>query len=240
MKLVLGPENLQTELDFKIIEKINGMPVVSGKICNVNKIGLYLSGGPDSAALLCLILAELANMNDKLPVHCFIVDKNEGQVHYAIDTIKEVEKLFNTQITYSIEEHQQDIDFPSRLGSKTYKHIYNISPKTIFYQGINNPPDKSIKKFSSVVPRDYGNKTSFFYQNSVMCFPFLFLHKPQILDIFYKLNCESVIQYTQSCYMQSVGACGKCYSCEEREWGFEVLNKKDPIISKCRCRYTIQ
>jgi hypothetical protein len=229
MRLILGPESLQTELDFRILERKNGLPVVCGKISNANKIGLFLSGGPDSAALLCLILAELANADYKLSVHCFIVDKNEGQVHYGIDTIKEVEKLFNTSITYTVEEHLPDPGFPSRLGTRTYNHIIDSSPRTIFYQGVNNPPDESIKKFSSIVPRDYGNDVAIYYKNSIMCFPFLFLHKPQILDIFYKLGCESVIQYTQSCFILSKGICGNCFSCEERAWGFEMLGKQDPI-----------
>jgi hypothetical protein len=231
MKISLGPQNLQTEFEFNIFKKIAGIRLVHNQISNANKIGVFLSGGPDSAALLCLILAELTNTNNDVPVHCFIVDKNEGQVHYGIDTIKEAEKLFNKQITYSIEEHHPDSEYPSRLGSKTYKHITENNLRTIFYQGINNPPDESIKTFSSDVPRSYGNKTVLSYGSSLMCFPFLFLHKPQIMDVFYKLGCESVIQYTQSCYIQSSGSCGKCYSCEERAWGFEALGKLDPQIT---------
>ena len=74
---------------------------------------------------------------------------------------------------------------------------------------------------------DYGFNENSYVFNS----PFLFMHKPQILDILYKLGCESVIPYTHSCTQLEVGQCGLCYSCEERAWGFKMLDKQDPAIS---------
>jgi hypothetical protein len=230
MKLLLGPENLQTDFEFVIFKKKAGMRLVHNQLSNADKIGVYLSGGPDSAALLCLIIVELKRieMINKVPIHCFIVDKGEGQVDCAVDVIKETEKIYNVSLTYELVEHIPDENYPSRLGSKTYKLISDNNLKMIFYQGINNPPPEDLKKFS-VTYRRYGEREVTLINNKIYCFPFIHLHKPQILDIFYKLNCESVIKYTQSCFMQSKGACGTCFSCEERAWGFEMLGKKDPI-----------
>jgi hypothetical protein len=232
MKLILAENtDLEKEFEFSIFRKINNIPLVHNHISRANKIGLYLSGGPDSAALLCLIISELklTNLIDKVPIHCFIVDKGEGQVDCAIDVVKEVERIYSISMTYEVIEHLPDEINPSRLGSRTYKLISDNNPDTIFYQGINNPPPEELKKFS-VTWRGYGEKEVIYDRNKqLMCFPFLFLHKPQILDIFYKLNCESVIQYTQSCFILSKGICGNCFSCEERAWGFEMLKKQDPI-----------
>ena len=52
-----------------------------------------------------------------------------------------------------------------------------------------------------------------------------------MLDIFFKLNVEHIINYCHSCVIQEEGQCGKCYSCEERAWGFKMLDKQDPAIS---------
>jgi hypothetical protein len=71
---------------------------------------------------------------------------------------------------------------------------------------------------------DHGFKINGMYYTS----PFLFLHKPQMLDIFYKLKCEEIIPYCHSCVIKEKEQCGTCYSCEERAWGFEMLGKVDP------------
>ena len=231
MKLLLAENTLlEKTFNFTIFRKVGNFNLVHNHISRANKIGLYLSGGPDSAALLCLIVRELIDtkMIDQTPVHCFIVDKGEGQVNCAIDVIKEVERIYSVNITYEVIEHLPDSEYPSRLGSRTCQLITDNNPNTIFYQVINNPPPAELKKFS-VTYRGYGEQEIIWLgNNQLMCFPFLHLHKPQILDVFYKLNCESVIQYTQSCL--SKGRCNNCFSCEERAWGFSVLGKTDTIL----------
>lgn len=230
MKLLLAENtSLEKEFNFTIFRKVGNFQIAHNQISQANRIGLYLSGGPDSAALLCLIVRELIDtkMIDQVLVHCFIVDKGEGQVDSAIDVVNEVIRIFSVNITYEVVAHLPDQEYPSRLGSRTYKLLYDNNPSTIFYQGVNNPPPEELVKFS-VSWRGYGDKEVMRISNSqLLVFPFLHLHKPQILDIFYKLNCESVIQYTQSCFILSKGMCNSCFSCEERAWGFQMLNKTD-------------
>jgi 7-cyano-7-deazaguanine synthase in queuosine biosynthesis len=72
---------------------------------------------------------------------------------------------------------------------------------------------------------DHGKRINNTYYTS----PFLFLHKPQMIDIFYKLAVEDIIPYCHSCVLQEIKKCGVCYSCEERAWGFEMLGKQDVI-----------
>ena len=75
--------------------------------------------------------------------------------------------------------------------------------------------------------RPFSQKLNVVYRDEPYIYrsPFLSLHKPQILDIYYKLGCENIIQYTHSCTVQAVGSCNNCYSCKEREWGFTALGK---------------
>ena len=83
-------------------------------------------------------------------------------------------------------------------------------------------PD-DIRPFSQRLTVDYVNTKTF---NKVTS-PFLFLHKPHIVDLIYQLGCEDVISLTQSCSAQPIGNCGTCYACAERKWGFDALGKID-------------
>jgi 7-cyano-7-deazaguanine synthase in queuosine biosynthesis len=86
--------------------------------------------------------------------------------------------------------------------------------------GINKMAPDDIRPFKQTLKIEYGNSK----YNSYYSSPFLFLHKPQIIDILYKLNCEDLIPYTQSCNTLQVGKCGECYACAERKWGFDYLD----------------
>lgn len=236
MKLLLGPPNLEIEFEFVLPQQkkaVANLPLARKMNYEINKLGIYLSGGLDSAALLCLILAELqaTNNQDNYSVHCFIVDKNEDQVQHALNIIKEAEKIFDVNINFDVYNNELDnYTKPGRISNRVYKQIGDQHTGIIFYQGLNDIPSSDIKTFNSTF-EGYNNLTKYSkLGNKPAHFPFLKLHKPQILDIFYKLNCESVIQYTQSCTRESTKQCGECYWCEERTWGFSMLDKIDPQL----------
>jgi 7-cyano-7-deazaguanine synthase in queuosine biosynthesis len=94
----------------------------------------------------------------------------------------------------------------------------------VTYMGINRMAPDEIRPFPQKLIIDYGWTPI----GKVFSAPFLFLHKPQILDIIYQLGCEDLIPYTRSCNVQSDDPCGECYSCAERKWGFDALGKTDP------------
>jgi 7-cyano-7-deazaguanine synthase in queuosine biosynthesis len=230
MKLILGPKILQTEFEFSIFKKVGNLLTVDGKITRkIDKIGVYLSGGLDSAALLCLIIEELKQVGllDTIQVLCFTVDKGEGQVQYAVNVVKEVEHLFNISLEHIIFANERFTNRPGRIGQDTYKKISEYTENIILYQGINNTPPPEVVTFNSTF-EGYGNIKSMTIYSKTLLFPFLNLHKPQIIDILYQLNCSSVIKHTQTCTERSAGNCGVCYWCEERAWGFNMLEKIDP------------
>jgi len=230
MKLLLGPENLQTELDFDVFKTKSKFKIFGNKIQSIKNIGVFLSGGLDSAALLCLIISDLKSKNalNDFKIICFTVDKGEGQVCYATNVINEVSAMFNVAIEHIVFLNEGFTSRPGRIGKDTYEKISNYTTNILFYQGINNVPPSDVKVFNSSFEGYIVTEVSVLGKNT-MLFPFLNLHKPQIIDIIYKLNCESVIQYTQTCTERSLGRCGVCYWCEERAWGFEMLKKQDPI-----------
>ena len=229
MKLILGPENLQTEFEF-ILYKVSGnLMFSSNKILSKKyyNIGLYLSGGLDSAALLCLILAELREIGklDSVPITCFTVNKNDGLTFYSNQVIKRIEEKYDVSIEHinniANDDNQSSL---GNIGPTAIKFVTTYHSGMVVYMAHNRMAPDNIRPFNQRLLIDYGMSTS----NSWYLSPFLFLHKPQILDIFYKLDCDEIIPYTHSCNVLKEGACGECYSCAERKWGFDSLGKTDP------------
>jgi 7-cyano-7-deazaguanine synthase in queuosine biosynthesis len=231
MKYLLGPSNLQTEFEFEIFKKIGKLTIVDNKIFRkIDMVGLFLSGGLDSAALLCLILTELKNINmlNEIPVVCFTVSKENIPTHYATDVLNYAQNKFNVSI-----KHINDIPNTTKadklgvLAGSSMKFASEYSTNILVYLGQNKMAPDDIRPFSQKLNVDYGNtKTT----NNITS-PFLFLHKPQIVDLIYQLGCEDVISLTQSCSALPTGSCGICYACAERKWGFSALGKTDPGVN---------
>lgn len=217
MKLRLGPADLLVDFEFTIPE-------------NITEVGLYLSGGLDSAALLCLILTELRNTNrlNTINVKCFTITKNDGSMIYAAAVVKEIASMFNTPIEH-INNYNNDDEsiLKGRVGLRSIQEIWKSKgDNTEFYMAVNRMAPAHIRPFAQ--------KLNIIYINSpYYSAPFINLHKPQILDIFYKLNCEQIIPITHTCTVDAQGRCNQCYSCAERSWAFSSLNKKDLTIAIC-------
>lgn len=225
MKFVLGTESLQTEFKFDMFKKDSKLPLIHNKLQKVDNIGIYLSGGLDSAALLCLILTELKSTNKQIPVYCFTVIKNDYSEYYAKQVITEVEKRFDIKLIHVTNVPNDDTAILlGNISSTAMKFVNNYVSNIFSYMAINHMPPEHLVKFNNKLTIQYPTQFSYNY-------PFLNLHKFQIIDLIYKLNCEWIIALTQSCTQLKEGQCGKCYSCEERAWGFKMLEKQDPAIS---------
>lgn len=225
MKLTIGPANLQTEFEFEIFKKRGRFITVEGRLGHIDKVGVYVSGGLDSTTLLCLILTELRNTGMDIPVTCFTLAKSDGPTYHASNIVNQVRKHFDITL-----EHVTDIPndpIPNSLGNigiGPIRYVKNYAPNMIVYMGNNRMAPDNVRPFSQRLQVEYGHRIN----NPMYSSPFLFLHKPQILDIIYQLGCEDLIQYTQSCMVVPNGQCRQCYSCVERQWGFEALGKTDP------------
>jgi hypothetical protein len=232
MKYTLGPVDLQTEFEFQLFKKVGKLMFVDNVMFpKIDKIGLFLSGGLDSAILLCLILTELKNIDKlkEIPVVCFTVKKENIPTYHATNVLSYAQHKFNVSITH-VNDISNDIEADKLgvLSKDAIQFVKNYSSNMIVYLGQNKMAPDNIRPFSQRLNADYGdNKAS-----GKFISPFLFLHKPQIIDLTYQLGCEEIIQLTQTCSARSVGACGKCCSCEERKWGFNALGKTDPSIGE--------
>jgi 7-cyano-7-deazaguanine synthase in queuosine biosynthesis len=217
MHLLLGPPSLSVPFSF-VIPEING---VGNK---VTRIGVYCSGGLDSAALLCLILTELRNTDklESMPVTAFTVLKNEGSTYYSSRVVEKVSAHFNIPVHHVNNLENNVISRAvGRIGMVPYKvtHARNKHDMEI-YQGNNRMAPASIRPFKQVLKVQYTDEQVLWKS------PFLNLHKPQIIDLFYKLGCEDIMPYTHSCTVQAIDKCNNCYSCSEKAWAFNALGKE--------------
>lgn len=216
MDLILGLHKLEVPFSFSI-------PTHNRLGNEIKRVGLYTSGGLDSTALLCLIMSELKATNrlDTISVVAFTIIKGEGSTYYAARVVEQVSKHFGVKI-----EHQNNLGnnepafSAGRIGIVPIKMAYEANKYDMdIYQANNRMAPDNIRPFYQTL--------KIFYEDEQVLYkaPFLNLHKPQIMDLYYKLGCEDIIPYTHSCTVQAVGKCNTCYSCKEREWGFDALGR---------------
>ena len=204
MKIIIGPKHLEREFTFTIPE--------------VDKIGIFMSGGLDSSAMLSLILKELdaTSRLKTVSLTAFTLEKPTGEPMYATRILKKFEDHFQVNILHvnnipNTEEAIRQGRMDANVIVETCKQFNGL-----MYLSGNNMPPPDIKIFKGGLGFTY-KQTSLYQQ------PFLNLLKPQMTDILYKLETDFIIPYTHSCSRQLRGKCNSCYSCKERSWGFEEL-----------------
>ena len=209
MKMIIGPKHLEREFTFTI-------PAT-------DKIGIFMSGGLDSSAMLSLILKELAD-TDRLKtvsLTAFTIDKPTGEPMYSTRILKKFEEHFQINIPHvnNIANTKEAIG----LGRMDSNVVINTCKQFngLMYLSGNNMPPPDVKSF-------HGGLGFTYAQSPLYQLPFVNLLKPQMIDILYKLGTDFIIPYTHSCSRQLNGRCDECYSCEERSWGFEELSLVDP------------
>lgn len=211
MILNLGPLKYSRQFEFTL----SGKPIV----------GIFLSGGLDSAALLCLIIEELIKTKkiEETKVVAFTVFKPTGEIDYAKRILHLITSHYKIEIEH-IDNLQNSEPYLSlgRFDPSQIKKMYDRYNNDIeIYLAANNMPKKNTT--------DFKGQLGFEYTVSEFCsFPFLDLLKPQMIDILYKLNVDFLIPYSHSCSKQMISRCNNCYSCEERSWGFNSLDINDP------------
>jgi hypothetical protein len=184
-------------------------------IDNTKRYGIMLSGGLDSAVLFYLLLKENPNIN----LQPFTIPKFDGAALYAGPIVDYYNRMFSINIAQPI--LVGDPDAYHRQQSKiAITDIFNKTPVDILFVAINqNPP--ALNMLPGAPQRDTKSN------NPKILFPFVDMHKDQILQIMYNEGQEHLINITHSCTEQQIGRCGQCWQCTERAWAFSQLNKID-------------
>ena len=212
MLIELGTSPFDYELDFTIPEVYN--------------VGIFVAGGLDSAILLCLIIEELNRTNRTTPIHIWTCDKPPDPKN-AARIVKIIGEEYNRELIYHDNFPVSDeakangvFDFQST------RDAYNQFDSIELYMAANNSWEKT--QWAELITHNNSILRWSYPEESHVTYPFLNMLKSQMIDIYYKLNKEHLMQYTYSCSKKEHPRCNKCYSCIEAATGFSELGKIRP------------
>ena len=228
MLIELGKKPFNYKLDFTIPETDN--------------IGLFLSGGLDSCILLCLIIEELKRTNRQTPIHIFVCNSSENAPLHAKRMFDVISKEYKIKLIYHknydvSDEAKKNLVFDFDITRQVYKKFDNM----VLYVAGNNSWEKT--QWADQIPLLYdieSTNTSVklpwsYPEEPHVTYPFLNMLKSQIMDIFYKLGKEHLMQYAYYCVNVNFPPnCNKCYSCEETAMAFKLLGKTIPKYKKIK------
>ena len=194
-----------------------------------DKIGLFLSGGLDSALLLELYAREKVNVTP------YYIDRKEPLAHLyhesALRIVDKVNQTHNLNLELVDFEIPMDTDIMGHLIKG--KEILGDKVECMIV-GDNIPPPSDITT-GTTIPWRLPVSQQFDYPEWEL--PFLHLDKSYIIKLMLDLNCEWILDLSRTCaedlsiydpeLIDQRLRCNICYCCVEREWAFNILGKTD-------------
>ncbi|MDA8915694.1 7-cyano-7-deazaguanine synthase [bacterium] len=189
-------------------------------------VGISFSGGADSSLLVYLAMTQLS-----VPIHLVITTDLERENSHEKTATEVAKKLIeitgHTDIHYHINRQVDSATGVSTLFDLCKKLLYQDGVVKSMLTGITaNPPSAVLKDFdnrdaailvrSSNVKRALKIKPGWYN-------PLTNLNKQDICRLYDKHGIlDSVFPLTKSCSTDyGKPPCGRCWFCEEREWGLK-------------------
>jgi hypothetical protein len=202
MKLLCGPEHDKRTLEITL-------PL--GK-----QVGVFISGGIDSALLYYLLLKE--NQNRSHNIQPLVIARKEGSRYFARPIIDKINQLLGIDIPTK-RVGNTSLPEPQQVTSAVEQAFRLLKLEEIFVGLIYNRVEHTIGFDPIPVPELAGLHT-----------PFKHLEKSHIISIYYQLGIQHLLEYTHSCDQSETTPCGTCNGCRERAWGFAELSLTDPRL----------
>lgn len=180
------------------------------------KVGVFISGGIDSAVLYYLVHKEnrrLGNLHQVVPL---VVKRKEGSRYFAPLVIAYVNSLFGLDYNEPIYVGNPNLPEGDQVKSGV-REALRLQFYQVYIGVIDQLPEHTIGWTQSFGHEDY------FYK-----IPFVNLKKDQILKLAIDNNIEPLFHITHGCVNKEIGRCGDCNGCNERRWGFSQLGLTDP------------
>lgn len=175
------------------------------------RIGIFLSGGMDSALLLYLIREKYSNK-----IYPLTVPKHDGAVNYIDNIISWIETKTNKSIEPPIIIGNPDLHHSLILSDAINRAIkHNFAD--LYFLGGNIYPE-------SILPN--GPNRIKIYNKKILK-PLFDLYKSDILKLYLNFDLVDLIKYTHTCTEQKVGRCNVCWQCGERKWAFDQCGIED-------------
>lgn len=186
---------------------------------DVKSVGIFVSGGADSAILLSALAKEIQNRDVKLKA--FTVSR-VGASAYARMVIDAVTAKFGVPI-----EHVPNTPNPDAAHGSirpALRHLLPDDSVDMIFTGVNDNPPRELVVLNEVYPnRPKGENP---YPKIHM--PFLPFWKSHVIALAKELDVLDIVALTHSCTERQIGRCGHCFQCDERRWAFEVNGIENP------------
>ena len=186
-------------------------------------VGIFVSGGIDSACLLHLMPSNSRNRH----FHIFTIDnKRDNSIEHARDCIScawdKYQQYGNTYTWHPVTPNDpMQVDQLIMQTAVPYRAIP-------IYTGANHiPPVEWFELPGSAPWRPWRLS-----QKKIRT-PFLFLYKYHILSIIEHNDWQDIYRVAHTCTEQVAGSCGACWQCNELQWAREELIN-DPIPNPVR------
>lgn len=188
-------------------------------------IGISCSGGTDSSLLLYILMNTVQS-----PVHIFTLSNNKKGRANAVVVSKVIEKCIQLTGNINIVHHSYyaEDQTESSLFDTQRAYLKDKTINCVFFGVTANPPaDVEFSSLSSEERDPKVVKTEVDY-NGFLRRPFVNKDKKTIAQIYKDLNLmDTLFPVTRSCeqsgMLEYYGHCGKCWWCEERQWGFNSV-----------------
>lgn len=226
------------------------IPLVTPKGITVRTLGVWLSGGIDSALMLYLLCKQIKDNNLPLTVQPCIVDYKRPFQNIGYNVCVKVKEILDCDdiiLEPQVYNPPGDTVWTPEELKQQFKDVNYVNFKNdniqVLYTGTTlNPPTNVQTQFEYGILEDIeairgrhvpkqikkysvhteGDITREFIEIR----PFLETDKQEISQLFQKYNLmDNLFPITRSCEdLETVtGHCGHCWWCEERRWGFGRL-----------------
>lgn len=206
MIIFSGPDSDKRQIEIKFHE---------GK----KRIGVMLSGGADSAILLYLLALERKMAGGDQELIPFTVARPDGAWDYVKPIVDKINQMLGTAIPDPIQVGDPTLHHSKqgRSGELEARGKYRIDH---FYYGSQQHPPVPM-------PGEYPKRPEQ-VELPGTTIPFALVDKRHTLGLYEVFQAWPLIELTHSCTALTVGRCGECYNCKEREWALGELYITDP------------
>lgn len=183
------------------------------------KYGVLLSGGLDSAVLLCLMIKDGLTQGFIPDIKLFTIPKHDGAELYIQDIIFFISKRFAISLPNTILVGNPNVYHRIQSSTAILDILKNYPDVDYIVLGTNQNPPVELK---GTAPDRVTSSN-----HLKILLPFIDLYKSDIVSLMYQEELTGLIGITHSCTEQKIGRCNKCWQCNERAWAFNQLNKID-------------
>lgn len=201
------------------------------KVPENKTVAVMLSSGADSAILLYLICVSLLQEGrdpNKEIHYIFTIPKEDGAALHSPAIVEWINGKLNLSLPSPIIEGPPNLDDIDH-GEKVMQSVVHLLEKYNFTY-LFGADQRSVPE-PYQMPGVYPHRPIDPDNNpwpDFLSLPFNHMDKSHTIDLHFLFNTERLLELSHSCTALQVGRCGECYHCNERQWAFDRLDKKDP------------